>query len=618
MAEGFGLPYAAQVVSERSYGQSECVWRLDLQTTPLGKPQEWTASDAYVCFIVPSLALDLPGMLSTPWVFWLGLATLGAGAGALRHWHATQRERQREHLVAAHAMAEQSLRANDRESALQPLVASLPSLMGATNAQILLVDSTHQQMAYFVGAKGRPRASVSMSTISGPVTCFRARETTEVADAENCPFISHEWVTKRKLKAALYVPILSGDNCVGVIEVEDRVRKRGFDAEQRALAEHLAKIAELSLRLHDQRSMTEQLHRSEKLASISEVASAMADDLGEPFTEAQRLLVEAGSPANKKLRKVSEQVSYAQDAVDRLVRFATPSSSGQEDVDLNALVSRIAVEHKTADDGRGTIKLGLNERAPLVRADPAHLEQVFQILFRHARHFVKQIEGHSLQTHTAIRDSMAVVSIAPLASAEHSMRRRLAQLPDTAENRTLGFSICQALVERAGGSLRMDPASSLGFRIDLEYPLSRNVTKSTEGAVALGRTPHGIRSGPTTALVVEPDENVRRVIVQQLAEQSVRAIPVRSSEEAKAICGRLQVDWVFCELSLPKESGIELYEAVRKRVAKFIFIVDAAACAANPEAFQASDKAVLQKPVRAEAGDALLEELQDGSVLNDA
>jgi len=561
----------------------------------------------------PTLALDLLSFLRSSWQIWLAVAIVAAAAVAMRQRSSNRRERQRRQLEMAHAAAAQSLGAVDRESALQPIAAALPSLLEATNAQILLVDSGEQQMSYVAGAKGRPRGALSMSTISGPVTCFRAKETTEVADAENCPFISKEWVTKRRLKSALYVPILSGGACIGVIEVEDRARKRSFDEEQLAVAEHLARIAELSLRLCDQRSMTEQLHRSEKLASVSELANAMAAELGEPFSEAQRLLSSGGLLG---MREATEQVSRAEEALQRLVRFANPNSAEVTTVDLNALVRKVTGEHRKADDGRGAVKLSLNERTPQVTADPAHLEQVFQILFRHARHFVKRLEGHSLQVHTAIRETMVVVSIAPLASAEHPMRKSLAQIPDAGMNATLGFTICQALVERAGGSLQMDPASSLGFRIDLEYPLARTASSETaEEGVVLHRTPGGIRSGPVTALVVEPNEGIRKLIVQQLAEQSVRAIPVVSVEEAKSICQRIQFDWVFCELSLPKGSGIELYEAVRNGIERFVFIADDAACTANSEAFQAADKAVLRKPVREEAVEALIDELQGGAVL---
>ena len=606
-----------KMIPREAIRRAECVgsfvWRTELRRTLAGELIQGPSAALSRMLVGPTVAVDLLSSMRASWQVWLALTVVAAAAAVMRQHFANRRERQRRQLVTAHAAAAQSLGAGDRESALQPIAAALPNLLEATNAQILLVDSGEQQMAYVAGAKGRPRGAVSMSTISGPVTCFRAKETTEVSDAENCPFISKEWVAKRRLKSALYVPILSRGACIGVIEIEDRARKRGFDEEQLAVAEHLARIAELSLRLCDQRSMTDQLHRSEKLASVSELANAMAAELREPFAEAQRLL-SLGNTLG--VREATEQVSRAEEALQRLVRFANPNSAEVTTIDLNALVRKVASEYRKADDGGGAVKLSLNERTPQVIADPAHLEQVFQILLRHARHFVKRLEGHSLQVHTAMRETMVVVSIAPLASAEHPMRKSLAQIPDTGVSATLGFTICQALVERAGGSLQMDPASSLGFRIDLEYPLARTATSETaEEGGALHRTPGGIRSGPVTALVVEPNESIRKLIVQQLAEQSVRAIPVISAEEAQSICRRIQFDWVFCELSLPKGSGIELYEAVRHGIERFVFIADDAACAANSEAFQAADKAVLRKPVQEEAIEALIDELQGGAVL---
>ena len=65
-------------------------------------------------------------------------------------------------------------------------------------------------------------------------------------------------------------------------------------------------------------------------------------------------------------------------------------------------------------------------------------------------------------------------------------------------------------------------------------------------------------------------------------------------------------------------SGIQIYEKVRSRIERFIFIADEAACVANPEIFHSSEKAVLRKPFSGEDVDTLLEELQSGAVLQNA
>ena len=180
---------------------------------------------------------------------------------------------------------------------------------------------------------------------------------------------------------------------------------------------------------------------------------------------------------------------------------------------------------------------------------------------------------------------------------------------------SLGFSICQALIERAGGSLQVDPTSSLGFRIDMEYPLARSAwEKAPEAEENLRASPRGIRSGPVTALVVEPDETLQQVIVEQLADQNIRVVPVSNADEALAIAKRMQVDWVFCELKLPRLNGVEVYERVRGSVEQFVFIADEAACSANPQIFHAADKSVLRKPFEPADVEALIEEFRGGMV----
>src|SRR5690606_12154215 len=121
------------------------------------------------------------------------------------------------------------------------------------------------------------------------------------------------------------------------------------------------------------------------------------------------------------------------------------------------------------------------------------------------------------------RDGCVVVSIAPLVRAEQAIRSGLASARDAASGsgQTLGLSICQSLIERAGGALQVDQSSGLGFRIEIEYPLSGGwetpaMRRPTSGALRLS-------SGPLTALIVDPDEGTQRALVEALAEHGYRA-----------------------------------------------------------------------------------------------
>ncbi len=556
---------------------------------------------------------------------WLTLALVALCLGLIFAWrYSVELRKHRKRLEKSYVTAEHVFASSDRDSVFQTVVDAAPEQLNASNAQVLLLNASEQQLSYVAGSDGPARGAVSIASVSGVVTCFRAREITEVPDASKCSFIDAEWVKKRKLKSALYVPIVSGDSCLGVLEIEDRKRKRSFNPEQKALAAHLARLAALGVRLYDQRSMTEQLHRGEKLAAISELAHAMAQELESPFAEIQRLATDNSLPAtagalDERLQDIAAQITGAKASLDRLVRFSSPQSGEKQDVDLNSLVRAVVAEAKRRPDQDLLIKLSVSKRTPIVRADPTHLQQVFQILLRHARHFLRQLQGRSLQIHTTLRDRRVVVAMAPLATPDQPLRGSLAKAAPGAQSSSLGLSICQALIERAGGSLQIDPTSSLGFRIEVEYPLSRTPAEAASSSGdGWGKAPRAMRSGPITALIVEPDERLQAILLQQLSEQSIRAIPVSTAEEAVALCARVSFDWVFCELQMRPVSGVRIYEKVRSRIERFVFIADEAACASNPEIFRSSEKAVLRKPFTTEDVDALLEELQSGAVLQDA
>ena len=168
-----------KMIPREAIRRAECVgsfvWRTELRRTLAGGLIQGPSAALSRMLVGPTLAIDLLSSMRASWQVWLALTVVAAAAAVMRQHFANRRERQRRQLVTAHAAAAQSLGAGDRESALQPIAAALPNLLEATNAQILLVDAGEQQMAYVAGAKGRPRGAVSMSTISGPVTCFRAK-----------------------------------------------------------------------------------------------------------------------------------------------------------------------------------------------------------------------------------------------------------------------------------------------------------------------------------------------------------------------------------------------------------------------------------------------------------
>ncbi|MBI1356747.1 MAG: GAF domain-containing protein [Acidobacteria bacterium] len=521
-------------------------------------------------------------------------------------------------MLKLFGLAERIVASTDRDEILRESAEAAVEAADADHCFILLPHPSGHALYYAAGTDSVPRKGISMGAISGSVACFRSRETTEVPDADNCPFIDKDLVRRRKQRAVLYAPLMNGETCLGVVEVEDRRRKRNFSAEQRARIEYIARMVALGLRMSDQRAMTEQIHRSEKLSAVGELAQVMSQELAEPFERIQTLAerVPYGltpRELEERLQDVSSQIDRASSAVEKLVRFAKPDGGDQEEVDLNALLRRLVADMRRRRESKDVqVKLALSKHSPLLFADPTHLQQVFQILLRHAQHYLEDLGGKSLQVNTTLRERRVVVSISPLARPDQPLRSTLAGGREIGSN--LGLSVCQSLIERAGGALQIDRQSSLGFQIEVEYPLTEDPFQAGSGD-DFAEVPVTLRPSSMTVLIIDPDPNVQRELVERLSEQSYRAVPVSTGEQGIELCQRIRFEWVFCDLRLHPVTAAEVWDRIRDRCERFILLIDESANSQGLDAYAGDGRAVLRKPFTAEDVEALIESLLRSSVI---
>lgn len=577
--------------------------------------------DAFPAMLAPGdlITLDRAG---ATWAVLAVLLLIGCVVTILKWQYENAISRHQKGIEELFGLTEKVLAASDREDVLAAVVRVAPQICDASHGYVLLASPQTRRLTYVASTDQIPRSSIPINAIAGPVACYRSRETTEAPDAEASPFLDKNTVRKRKQKAVLYTPLLAGDDCLGVLEIEDRKRKRSFSPEERTQAEHLAKVAALGLRLVEQRRIIEQLHRTEKLAAVGELANAMSQELNVPFEQIRTTVTEIPYSAKAadlehRLHEVSRQLDRAAASVERLVRFATPSSDAAEEVDLNALLRRLVSDlRRRIGEDQVKIKLGLAKRTPLILADPTQIQQIFQILLRHALHFLERIQGRSLQIYTARREDRVVVSMGPVAQPDQPLRTSLANKDGDVDSMgsTLGLSVCQSLIERAGGSVQIERSAALGFRIEVEYPLAQDPWQASEDEPFA--PPTELRaSRPVTALVVDADTAVQQSLIQALTEQSCRAIPADSAEAALELAQRLRFDWVFCDMRLQSITAAELYEQLRGRVERFIFLADDMGAAQDATLFQREGRAVLRKPFTHEDVERLLEEMMRGSIV---
>ena len=88
-------------------------------------------------------------------------------------------------------------------------------------------------------------------------------------------------------KSLFFVPMIAQGEVVGVLEMDQDDRVRDFSAAEQALGQHLANQVGVAVRLLDQRSVQEQLSRTEKLAAVGRLISSIVNELEAPLASIQ-------------------------------------------------------------------------------------------------------------------------------------------------------------------------------------------------------------------------------------------------------------------------------------------------------------------------------------------
>jgi signal transduction histidine kinase len=557
-------------------------------------------------------AVDAAGRAFHSATFWSVLAFL-LGTGCIYYLVRWLYERrilqQQENLHRLYTLSEIILEGHD-PNAVQKELAEVGRLVAdGTHCYVLVLNSAAQLLEYVAGTDSPPLATVSLSAISGAVTCFRSQALTEVPDAENCPFVKTEVVRRLGQKALLYVPIMAGGACLGVIEVEDRARKRIFSRQQKTRVRHVARLAALGLRLGDQRAVQTNLHRTEKMSAVSELIEAVAETLVTPL---RRLGELASGPSDDnpaeavaRLKEVARESRRAVATVERLAHLARSRRGHPQEVDVHQLLE--VVRDHWIEDGR-SLQLNLSRAPARVTADPEHLEQVLLNLLQHGEQLLEGIGARDLQVSTNLLERNLLISIGPSDESERGEPE-----PHVADDERLlepesllRLAVCQNLIEGFGGTLRVENRAQRGFRIELGYPLAADTLRRKQPA-APRHSSNGATSAVLTALVIDADTSVQDALLYLLSERGYRVVLVSSAEEGLDLCEQLPFDCVFCD-ARSSGGGIDVYDRMRSRVSRFLFLAATPLTVENGD-FPGNDCAVLHKPVDAAELDHLLESL---------
>jgi signal transduction histidine kinase len=198
--------------------------------------------------------------------------------------------------------------------------------------------------------------------------------------------------TLQQLRIGLVVPLISMNRLVGLLLMG---REAGFAAEQLEFLEQLAPRLGLALQnallLRQGRLRQRRLYRTERLATVGQLAAGAAHEIRNPLTSIrstiQYLRKDYRGDAEKAelVDQLIAEVDRINQTIAGLLSFARPSDPALESLDLaNLLRQTAALVETTARKSKVKMTLDLDDGNGTINGDLAQLKQVFLNLFLNA------------------------------------------------------------------------------------------------------------------------------------------------------------------------------------------------------------------------------------------
>jgi GAF domain-containing protein len=512
--------------------------------------------------------------------------------------------RQRERMRNTYNLGDEILSASSPETILKRVSASLTEVLGVSGVHLYVYNRATKTLDS-LESEHSERAPISLTSPpggseAGAVACFHYRTLLVIPDIARSPFPMSPRNGEQAPKSLLYVPLLTQGEVTGVLEL-NHDRAHDFTLDEQALAQHVASQIGVAFRLLDQRSVQEQLFRTEKLAAVGRLISGVVNELQTPLASisdlARRALDKArGFGAEREVAAIAAEAQRATAMVSRLVSFAAEQVEARP-VSITALLHNL-IEFREGDRKASGIKVrDLTSQEPLfVLGSQGQLEQVFLNLLVHAEQSLTNAPQKVITVRTSLLAKRLVVEVA------YTGQPSLGKAEETAA--VLG--VTRSVIAGHGGEVRLIEKSQADPHFEVELPLTtaRERTPSVTGASGVSGSYQGM-----TALIIEPDEAAQRQLLGLLVARGYRVVPVASADTGLELTQRIKIDAAFCSLHAPGLNWVELSERMQATVGGFILLSDGYDGELASD-FEGYNRYVLAKPVQEPELDRVLRDLE--------
>ncbi len=343
-------------------------------------------------------------------------------------------------------------------------------------------------------------------------------------------------------------------------------------------------ISERRLAEEKERQMAEQLRHSQKMEAIGRLAGGVAHDFNNLLTSILGYceLALAEIPPDHRLAENLKVIRSAGNKAASLTRQLLAYSRRQVmafvPLDVNRVVkSMLDIMRRTLGEDIG-IRTSLAPDLPLIEGDQSQIEQVIMNLAVNSRDAmerggeilietgVREFDEAYMERHPAARPGryvMLAVSDTGCGMSPDIQERIFDPFYTTKEQGRgtgLGLATVYGIVKQHRGYIWVYSEVGRGTTFRVYVPVSGGVEKGEPEAGGF----KGVPGGSETILVVDDQEDVRRLVADVLAALGYHALTAAGGEDALRAIADNRVDLVVSDVIMPGMTGPMLAERIKE------------------------------------------------------
>jgi signal transduction histidine kinase len=333
------------------------------------------------------------------------------------------------------------------------------------------------------------------------------------------------------------------------------------------------------------RKLEEQLHQSQKMEAVGQLAGGIAHDFNNSLTLikvcSQLALqeIKEGDPVREKVQKIDEATQRSGDLARQLLTFSRRQVAEMKVLDLNNLLINldkmlrrvigedIELVNKAAEDlGR-------------VKVDPGQIEQVIVNLTVNARDAMPDGGKLVFQTANVELDQEYARSHIHVTPGPYVMlsvgdtgqgmtpeiRQRIFEpfftTKEAGKGTGLGLFMVYGIVQKHRGHIIVDSEPGVGSTFKIHLPQVDEEMEAAREELSEKKLPRGAE----TVLVVEDDKDLRNTMAQGLEQQGYKTLEAANGGEGLVLFdkNRQEINLILTDIVMPIMSGFELTDLLR-------------------------------------------------------